>query len=447
MGKKVFYGFGGLSYSVISQTVSNFFMFFATSVMGLKGVLVGVAVAISTIWDGISDTIVGFLSDNKPMGKMGKRNGYMLIATIGMSIFNIVLWVIPSTLSSGLKFVWILISLFLLETFNTMFATPYSALGNDMATSYDDRTKINAYNTVFYLIGIIIPSVLLVIFLPNTDEYPIGQLNPAGYIKIAITTSTICLLFGLMSSILTIPKEKNENNKSKTKFSLKELYKSFLKSFSSKKLNKLILGYVFTSIATVFLCSVGLHFFTYSFFYTSNQIMGLLLTLLLGTIISQPVWVLISKKKKKKPALILGILVTIFSVFGIISLYIFRIELYKISYFLMLCLILLCGVGSGSIYTLPVSLYGDAIDSMSVSKNKMATYGGMLTFAGNIANSITQFLVGILLDVIKFDSAKEVQSLGVQTGLALIVFVGIEASLILGCLTFASYKEKSEKIN
>ena len=442
--RKIFYGFGGLSYSVISQTIANFFMFFATSVLGLQGTLVGIAIAISTIWDGISDTIIGYLSDNRSMGKLGKRNGYMLIATIGMSIFNIMLWIIPSTLSSGLKFAWIVISLVLLETFNTMFATPYIALGNELATSYNDRTKINAFNTIFFLIGIIIPSVLLVVFLPNTEEYPIGQLNPQGYVKISFVTSAICLFFGLICSISTIPKAIHEEKRKK--ISIKNMFAGFFKSFSNRKLNMLILGYVMTSISTVFLCSVGLHFFTYSFFYTSKQITGLLLTLILGNIASQPLWVLISKKKRKKPALILGILLTIFSVFGIILIYLFRIELYKISYWIMLILIFVCGMGSGAMYTLPVSLYGDAIDGIvNKSNNKMATYGGTLTFAGNIANSLTQLIVGVLLDIIKFDSSIEVQTLGVQTGLALIVFVGIQGALIIGCLIFAGYKEKGEE--
>ena len=195
MLKKLFYGFGGLSYSVIGQTISNFFMFFATSVLGLSGTLVGITIGISTIWDGLSDTIIGYFSDNHKGKFLGKRNGYMLVATIGMTIFNIALWSVPNSLSVGLKFVWIVISLLLLETFNTMFATPYNALGNELAESYHDRTKINAFSTVFYLIGIIIPSVLLVVFLPSTEEYPIGQLNPKGYVSIAVVTSVICLIF------------------------------------------------------------------------------------------------------------------------------------------------------------------------------------------------------------------------------------------------------------
>lgn len=469
MTKKLFYGFGNLGYSVIGQTVSNFFMFFATSVLGISGTLVGIAVAISTIWDGLSDTIIGYISDKYKIGKFGHRNGYMLIATIGMATINIALWCIPNTISVPLKFIWILVSLLLLETCNTMFATPYSALGNEIATSYDDRTKINAISTVFYLIGIIIPSVLLLVFLPNTEEYPVGQLNPKGYVNISIVTSTICLFFGLVCSLFTIPKSSgmqtkenkrnkgenlelntNENEKrekdnkklKEEKFSMKTLIGNFFLAFKNKRLCRIIIGFVLTSVATVFLCSVGLHFFTYSLFYSSNQITYLLLTLMFGTIISQPLWVKISSKKKKKPALIAGILTTIFAIFGVIFIYLFRIEIYEISYYLMLCAVFICGVGSGALYSLPTSIYGDLIDEITTNgENRVATYSGTMTFASNIGNSITQLVVGILLDIIGFDSSLQMQTLGVQAGLSLILFVGVQASLIIACFVFAGHNE------
>lgn len=442
MNKKLFYGFGSLSYSVISQTMSNFFMFFATSVLGINGTYVGIAVAISTIWDGICDTIIGYASDHKPIGKLGKRNGYMIIATVGMSIFNILLWCVPNSIDTVFKFIWILVSLVILETFNTMFSTPFMALGNELAESNQDRTKINAYSTIFYLIGIMIPSVLLLIFFPSTDEYPIGQLNPRGYMYIALVTSGICLLFGLISSIFTIKKNISSNNFSDKKFTIGQVFKNFLSVFKNKSLNKLIFGYVLTSIATVFLCSVGLHFFTYSFFYTSKQITFILLSLMLGNIISQPLWVIISNKIKKKPALIIGILITIVAVFGVILIYLFRINLYQISYYIMLIAIFICGIGSGALYSLPSSLYGDEIMKISTNESDMvATYSGTMTFAGNVANSITQLLIGILLDIIQFDSSKQIQTLAVQTGLSIILFVGVQISLIIACAIFVGFKE------
>ena len=177
---KVAYGIGNLGYSVISQTITNFFMFFGTSVLKLSGALVGVAIAISTLWDGITDPIVGYISDKHELFKMGNRRGYMLVATFGMAVINLVIWFVPLEAGEWVKFVWIAVGLVLIETFNTLYSTPYMALGTDISVNYNDRTKIQASKTVFFLIGMIVPSVLLYLFLPNTDTYPIGQLNPYG---------------------------------------------------------------------------------------------------------------------------------------------------------------------------------------------------------------------------------------------------------------------------
>lgn len=444
--KKYFYGFGGLSYSVISQTVANFFMFFATSVLGVRGTIVGIALAISTIWDGVSDTIVGYISDNYALGKLGKRNGYMLIATIGMAVGNVFLWCVPMGLSEGMKFVWILVFLLVLETFNTMFSTPYMALGNEIANSDFERTKVGAINTIFYLLGMILSSVLMFVFLPSCEEYPIGQLNPSGYAKIAIFTSVVCLVSGLISSILTISRGKYEKTTATSRFSLKGLWGGFLTAFKDKRVSKIIWGYVLTSVATVILCSVGLHFFTYSLFYDSENITLLLLTLLLGTIISQPLWVVLSKKGKKKSSLILGIITTILAVFAVIIIYIFRIELFENSYTLMMIAIFFCGIGSGALYTLPTSIYGDAVMRISRNGALNATYSSAMTFAGNMASSLAGLVIGVMLDVIGFDASMDVQSLFTQSGLAVILFVGIEMSLIVACLIFSGYSEKINKL-
>ena len=163
---------------------------------------------------------------------------------------------------------------------------------------------------------------------------------------------------------------------------------------------------------------------------------------MIGNILSQPLWVVISKKIRKKPALLSGIILTIIAVFGVIFIYLFRIELYQISYFFMLGAIFICGIGSGSLYSLPSSLYGDEIMKINNKQSDMvATYSGSITFAGNIANSITQLLIGVLLDVIKFDSSMSIQTLAVQTGLALILFVGVQLSLIVACAIFAGFNE------
>lgn len=438
------YGVGNLAYSVISQNVTNFYMFFGTAVLGVSGFLVGLAISIATMWDGLSDCIVGGISDRFKIGKLGYRNGYMLIATIGMAVINVLIWFAPLNAPQILKFIWIGVGLLILETFNTLFSTPYMALGNDIATDSHDKTSIQIYKTMFFILGIAIPSVLMYLFLPNTESYPIGQLNPYGYRKISLILSGICLIAGLFCTFSTLKYvDKNSTTDQKQdKFSFKKLIVDFYSSFKNKNLRYLIIGFALSQITPTVLTGAGMHFFTYCFLYSTKQITILLSILMLGTLVSQPVWFHLSKKNGKCSTMISGIFVSILGAFLIMFSYFLRFKLLEYSYILAIISIFICGFGSGTLYALPISLFGDEIDKINkeTRSNKTATYSGNLTFSANIANATALLFIGVLLDLIHFDSSVEIQPLSVQSGLAIILFIGVIIPFLLSTLFFYKYK-------
>ena len=65
-----------------------------------------------------------------------------------------------------------------------------------------------------------------------------------------------------------------------------------------------------------------------------------------------------------------------------------------------------------------------------------------MTFISNIFNCILQLVIGAMLDFIKFNPDKINQSLEVQTGLAIMLFVGIQTALIVGYYIFSKYNKK-----
>lgn len=447
---KLSYGIGNLGYSVVSQTITNFFMFFGTSVLKIPGSLIGIAVAISTIWDGLTDPIVGYISDNYAIKHMGHRNGYMLIATLGISLTNIAIWCVPLNFPVAGKFVWVMLSLILIETFNTLFATPYTALSSDLVHDYNDRTAIQIYKTIFFLFGMMLPSVLLNFFLPSSPEYPQGQLNPMGYRNIAVFTSIAMLICGFVCVFGTLKLSKRNYNPVKTneKFSFKAMFKQFLHCFKNKHLRIIIVGYSLSMISGAILTSIGMHFFTYCFNYSSLKITILLTSLLLGMVVSQPFWYKFSIKEDKKPALIAGMVTAIAGVFIIMLTYIFKEMLISSSFYIIAVAIAVVGFGSGTLYSLPGSMYLDVISLLSTTEkdNKPATYSGFLTLACNIANAIALLFVGVLLDAIKFNPTVTEQNRIVQTGIAIILFVGVLISLIASLFLFSKYQIKEKHL-
>lgn len=441
---KFCYGVGNLGYGTISQTMSNFIMFFGTSVLGISGTLVGIAVAISAFWDGLSDPIVGYLSDRHKSKIFGRRLGFMLIATFGMAVFNILLWSLPQSLSMGFKFVWLLVCLIAIETFNTLFATPYVALGIDIAPDYNDQSSLQGFKTVFFICGMIMPTVLMMIFMPSKDGA--SQLLQSGYINISYITSILCIICGTVVVLGTLKKVRNMpefKTREKEENAFFKIFYNFFKTLKHKNFSPLICGYSVALIAAAFLTSVGMHLFTYSFHFTSTQISVLMIFLFAGAILSQPIWIFISKRIDKKPALNVALTLLLCAIGLVAVVFLFRTYMpVNLTFYLILPCVLFCGFGTGALYNLPISMYADVVtlEKLKSNENKTATYSGYMTFAYNVSNSIALLIIGVLLDLIKFNPKQPVQALKVQNSLGLIVILGCSISIAIAIVIFNKYK-------
>ena len=448
---KLSYAVGNLGYGTIAQTMTTFIMFFGTSVLGIRGWLVGLAVALSAFWDGLSDPLVGYISDRTNSKIFGKRLGFLLFGTIGMAICNILLWSVPSGMGEIGKFFWLVVCLLCLETFNTSFATPYVALGIDIAPGYNEQSILQGYKTVSFILGMVLPSVLMMIFMPakNMDN---AQLNQNGYIGMAYATSALALVCGLVCILGTFRASKKVMYSRPQKKEKNVFFKVFLNGFlllKKKNYGAIIMSYAIALVSAAFLTSVGMHLFTYSFHFNTTQIPLVMSTLFLGAIISQPFWIGLSKRIDKKPTLIYAYLTILAGIFLTAVVFVFReIIGTNVVFFVILFCMFFCGFGTGALYSLPISMFADNItmDKLKTGINNSATYSGYMTFAYNIANSVALMVIGVLLDIIKFNPKEPVQAMKVQNYLGAIVFGGCAVSITLALLIVKGYKLRRSDI-
>lgn len=191
---KVGYGLGDLGNGMAMQIVGSYLTFFITSILQVPGTITGLAIGISIFWDALTDPIMGYISDRTKSKRFGRRHLYLLIGSIGAALSILVLFFIPP--ESELTFKVILIFIFILayKTFITILVTPYTALGAELASDYDERTRIQSIRAIFFMFGIAAIMVAgLFLFFQPTPEYPVGQLNPAGYRNLAMFTAAMAI--------------------------------------------------------------------------------------------------------------------------------------------------------------------------------------------------------------------------------------------------------------
>jgi len=438
----------------MGNTLSNFIMFFGTSIMGISGTLVGIAVAMASLWDGVSDPLVGYLSDNTKNKFFGRRLGYMFFGSFAIALLNILIWTMPASLSEGGKFVWLLLSMLAIESANTFFGTPYSALGIDLAPDYNEQNKVQSYKTIFNIIGMILPSIFVYLFMPSISIGIQTEFSQEGYINIAYINSALVLICSSIVVWGCLKQVQKKNNVyllsfKKEKFSLGKLLSGYLEVLKKRDFRAVILGYSMALIASAFLTGVGMHLFTYCYHFSSAQISILLIALFGGAIISQPLWLKVSKRLDKKKALIISLSLIVFGIALTALTFLFRtfISPAKMFYLVLPCIIF-CGMGAGAMYSLPMSMYADVVtlEIFKTGKNNAGAYSGFYTFTYNLANSIALLIMGFLLDLIKFDSSQPVQAMSVQNGLGIIVFCGCSIALACSIILFSHYSVKRSDV-
>lgn len=180
-------GIGDLGYSIISCTVATYIVTFGT--MALPGVggnaafdfsiLMAIAVGIAVLFDAVSDPIMGYISDHFNNKTFGKRHLFMIIGLIGMMVTALAVWYIPyQKMSVAGTFIWFTVFLILIRTFNTMYYTPMGAFSTEISTDYNERTKIQTVRSILYVIGMLLPVLLMAGFQNRyAGVYELGALS------------------------------------------------------------------------------------------------------------------------------------------------------------------------------------------------------------------------------------------------------------------------------
>ncbi len=437
---KLVYGVGAFGYGTVNQMLNNFLMFFGTGILGLSGTLMGLAIAISTVWDAVTDPLVGALSDNY-RGRFGKRHLFMFVGCLGVAVLNLLIWRINPVWNETIKFLALLGILLLIETFNTVYSTPYAALGFDMSQTYHERTSIQSYKTVFQSAALIVPSLLMGLVL-NPKMVATMHTAVGGYRLIAVITSCLCLLTGFLAIWGTrrfrgqslIP-EQSGTTKPAKKVSV---LGAFFAILDERNNVFLIAAYAIALSCSAFLTTLGMHVFTYTFHLTSWQISLVLGCLVAGVIAGQPLWCFVSNRIGKKQTIQTALWVVLLGVTGFALLLTVRIFLPNLCVLWLLALnIFIISGGVGCIYSLPISMFADNLKNESTA---MAT--GFLTFCTKCTNAVVTFLVGFMLDLIGFQSGIATQTLQVSTALGWLLVGGVTVSGVLAWFLFGKYQDK-----
>lgn len=233
--ERIGYGIGNYGLAWVNGIMSAFFMLYLTNVAVLDAGVVGTIIAVSKVFDGVSDLIMGGIVD-RTKSKHGKARIWLLRMCIPMAISTLLLFCIPASMTTAVKYVYVFI---LYNVVNSVFYTsmyvPYASMNYLMTENAYDRGLLGNMNMIFQTLANISMNTFFLKWLTKFgagDMYAQSAWTKAFIVVgiIVIISSVLCFL-GTKERTMQNVSENGEAKQNKNQASLGEALKAL---FSNK---------------------------------------------------------------------------------------------------------------------------------------------------------------------------------------------------------------------
>lgn len=401
---KLGFGVGEFSSSIFFTLTSFWLMNFLTDEVGISAAIAGTALLVGKIWDAVIDPFIGYISD-RTRSRWGRRRPYLLFFAIPFGAAFVLMFSNPGIADQTGKFIWAMLTYVFFCTVYSFTNIPYNALLPEMTTDYNERTNISGYKQLFAVIGTLLGAgaamPLMALFAGKT----------AGFIGMSAIFGFLAALSLLITFFSVREPKVVETIKTGSVFgSLKDV-------FVNKPYMLLLFTWFANSTAVAIMQTMLIYYYKY-LIQDEESVTLAMITLLVVTMITIPLWVWLAKKMGKKQAYISGMTLTLAAVLT------FAFAADKLGNIPALILMAFAGVGFASHYVAPWAMVPDSIEygfSISGRRNE-GVYYSVWTFVIALGGALAGFLVGQGLELFGY-VANEMQSARSMLGIRLLIGV------------------------
>lgn len=361
---------------------------FLTNYLGVPIGLAGIVTTAILIFDIFTDPIVGWLSD-RTSSKWGRRAPWISIGALIMVAGILGLFAAPGDIPPSIAALWVG-SFFIIATIGfTMAAIPYGATAGEMTQDATERSEMTAWRMGFASLGILIGGAVIPVLAGDSRE---------GFFWAALVISPLIVGAIWLSVFIT------RNAPRITKPSVLDPIAMLYLVFKNKAFVMLTLLYGVMTLA-VALITAGLPFAALYLILDDGQtalsglaaglgtMATLFATFVLGSILSQVLWVWASKKLGKIIALVWGL---VFYVFVLAVLY---SAMPSVNLTAIAGLFILAGMANGSYQQIPWAMYPDLMDVTRAQSGEAieGAFSGLWLFGQKVANAFAPLLLATIL--------------------------------------------------
>lgn len=447
---KIIYGSGAFINNLLSGSVGAMFIVF-NLYLGVSPIMAGLLGALPRLFDAFTDPMVGFMSDNTRT-KWGRRRPYIFFGAIATGLIYIVMWQFPDGMSPTFYFTYFLVMSMFFFLAYTAFITPWVALGYEMTSDYNERSRLMGIQNMIGNIAYFIPPFLM----PFAEDARFFDNAVDGIGKIAIAIGVVAIVIGVMPAIFlrekTVVEDTNDQSQPPATVldQMQTFLAGFLKAIQVKPFMKLCITTLLVFNAFMLVAAFQTYVMIY-YVFDGNRDYGfeyMKYIGIIGTVVTIAAIYFVSKAST-----VWGKRRTLVACIGISMLgYALKWFCYsKAVPALILIPVPLIVFGLGGLFTLVPSMIADVVDydELHTSERREGMFGSIFWWVVKLGLTLALFGGGALLQATGFDESiafQTDQTLFLMKLFDVIVPVVGSAVALFAILSFEITPERAQEI-
>ena len=258
------YSYANIFMGGAGYIINMYFMVFLTDVVNMKLDKAGIVVMIATLWDAVTDPVMGIITD-RTRSKFGKHRIHLLIGIPVLFVSYSLLWnsfgVNVNKSPAGAMIYFIAVYM-LYKTAYTIISVPHTAMLPELAPDYDLRTQYNSVGYIFNSVGMVPSFIIVVIILSifgSNDNLSSESKMPFLIIGIALSVAFSIAVYATFKTT----REPDSRNLKLDKIDVKYIINEYILVFKNKSFRQYFFMSLAYQIATGFYSNTKVYFIKY----------------------------------------------------------------------------------------------------------------------------------------------------------------------------------------
>ena len=397
VGQKAGWGLADLGINVFVVVKQLLVFAYMTTYLGVPPAVAGVLTFSVLAFDVITDPLIGYLSD-KTHSRFGRRYPWMFVGAVVQAVGIVGIFMVPDGMSWQANAAWV-VAFFALATLGfTAVTIPYGAMAGEMTQDPQERSVMMAWRMGFASLGLLTAGAIVPALAGDTK---------AGYGMAVLYVAPVMILAIWLSILAT---RRAPRIATPTGLGLGQMLRLVL---SNRRFTLLVVIYGVLTLG-VALIAAGLQLSAlYLIVKTGGALAGLAAALgvfaglfamfIVGSVLSQAVWVMMAGRFGKLQALVIGIIAYTGVLWAIYT------QLPSTSFTVMAGLFVLAGFCNGAYQQLPWAMYPDLMDVTRDESGEAVegAFAALWLFGQKVANALAPLVLGLVLSAYGFLESSE----------------------------------------